>query len=146
GADLRGKRALQRCFSAVTACRGTFGQSCAAACGEAWRGNRGRMRGTPMKWRSAAAVVAGTALAGMTGIAGMRGGASAARASAATAVTKMAVTKAAVTKSAAAAQASPPSGHWGGAHPVDLSALHPGNGPAGVDALSCATPGNCSAG
>lgn len=76
----------------------------------------------------------------MTGLAAMTGGATA-QASTGTASTQMAVAKAAAT-----AQASQPSGHWGVAHPVDLSALHPGNGPSGIDALSCATPGNCSAG
>jgi hypothetical protein len=88
----------------------------------------------PMKWRSAAAVVAGTALAGVTGIAVMTSGAATARASAGTAVT------------VDIAQASPPAGHWGGAHQVDLSGLRPGSGPSGIDAMSCASPGNCSAG
>jgi hypothetical protein len=93
-----------------------------------------------MRWRSAAAVVASIALAGMTGIAAMPGGATA------QASTGTAIAQAAVARPAATAQASPASGHWGAAHPVDLSALHPGNGPSGIDAMSCASPGNCSAG
>ena len=89
-----------------------------------------------MKWRRAVAVLAGTVLAGTTGAAVMAGGAAAGQTTA-----SMAGTQAAVT-----AQASPPAGHWGDARQVDLSALQPSQGPIGIDALSCASPGNCSAG
>jgi len=88
-----------------------------------------------MRW-ARAAVLAGAALAGTTGIAVLAGGAAASQVTASMAGTQSAVT----------AQVSPPAGHWGDAHQVDLSALQPGNGPIGIDALSCASPGNCSAG
>src|SRR5690348_16643437 len=87
----------------------------------------------PVKWRRAAAVLAGSVLAGAAGIVVTAGGATASQA--------MAGRGAAVT-----AQASPVAGHWGDARQVDLSALQPGIGPIGIDALSCASPGNCSAG
>src|SRR5215467_7052490 len=89
-----------------------------------------------MRWRRAAAVLAGTALAGTAGIAVMAGGAAASQVTASMAGMQSAV----------AAQASPPAGHWGDARQVDLSTLQPGQGPIGIDALSCASPGNCSAG
>ena len=86
-----------------------------------------------MTWRRAAAVLAGSVLAGTAGIVVMAGGATASQAMAGT-------------RAAGTAQASPVAGHWGGARQVDLSALQPGQGPIGIDALSCASPGNCSAG
>ena len=89
-----------------------------------------------MRWRRAAAVLAGTALAGTAGIAVMAGGAAAGQVTASMAGTQSAV----------AAQVTPPAGHWGDARQVDVSALQPGQGPIGIDALSCASPGNCSAG
>jgi hypothetical protein len=89
-----------------------------------------------MEWRRAVAILAATVLAGMTGIAVMAGGATGGQATA-----SMAGAEAPVP-----AQASPLAGHWGDALQVDLSALNPGDGPIGIDALSCASPGNCSAG
>src|SRR5215468_3747627 len=89
-----------------------------------------------MRWRRAAAVLAGTALAGTAGIAVMAGGAAASQVTASMAGTQSAV----------AAQVTPPAGHWGDARQVDVSALQPGQGPIGIDALLAPSPGNCTAG
>jgi hypothetical protein len=84
-----------------------------------------------MRWARAAAVLAGAMLVGAAGITVLAGGAAASQVTASMAGTQSAVT----------AQVSLPAGHWGDAHQVDLSALQPGNGPIGIDALSCASRG-----